>query len=192
MNDITAAASAIRQGKLVVYPTDTLYGLGADVFNEEAVKRVYQAKHRPRDRPLPVAVGSIDDIDTIAVINDTAWALARALLPGALTVVLPKRPGVPGRVAGDTVAVRVPDHEVALELCRHAGAITTTSANLHGGAAPVTIGEAREQLGDMVERYIDDGRLPGVPSTVVDVTGGAISIIREGAVKEEQLYDITR
>ncbi len=192
MNDVKAAASAIRQGKLVVYPTDTLYGLGADVFNEEAVEHVYQVKHRPGDMPLPVAVGSIEDIETVAHLNETARALAAALLPGALTVVLPKRLEVPEQVAGDTIAVRVPDHEMALQLCRRAGAITTTSANLHGSATPATIGEARKQLSTAVDLYLDGGRLPGVPSTVVDATGRDISIIREGAIKEEQVYDITR
>lgn len=191
MNDVAAAASIIQQGGLVVYPTDTLYGLGAFVFNAKAVKRVYRVKQRPQDMPLPVAVGSIDDIKTVAYLNETARALTAALLPGALTMVLPKRDRVPEQLAGNTVAVRVPDHEVALQLCRHAGAITTTSANLHGSATPATIGEAREQLGDAVDMYIDSGRLPGVPSTVVDVTGGDISIIREGAIQEEQLYDIT-
>ncbi len=190
MNDVAAAASVIRQGNLVVYPTDTLYGLGASIFNEQAVRRVYEVKRRPRDMPLPVAVGGIDDIETVARMNETARRLAAALLPGALTLVLPRQPGIPRHVAGDTIAVRVPDHEVALRLCSEVGAVTTTSANVHGGPPPVDVDGARRQLGSHVDLYLDGGRLPGVPSTVVDVTGGDIDIIRRGAIKEEHVYDI--
>jgi L-threonylcarbamoyladenylate synthase len=190
MNDVAEATDVIRRGDLVVYPTDTLYGLGADVFNERAVERVYRIKRRPHGMPLPVAVGSVDDIESVAVMNDTAWALARALLPGALTLVLSKRDTISEQVAGDTIAVRVPDHHVAMELCRHAGPISATSANLHGQMAPSTVGKAREQLGDAVDLYLDGGELPGVPSTVAAITPEGVTVIREGAVSEERLHDI--
>ncbi len=190
MNDVAEAMDVIRRGGLVVYPTDTLYGLGADVYNEQAVERVYRIKRRPHEMPLPVAVGSVDDIDTVAVMNDMAWTLARALLPGALTMVLSKRDTVSDRVAGDTIAVRVPDHPVARELCRTAGAITATSANRHGRMAPSTVEKAREQLGNAVDLYLDGEELPGVPSTVVAITLKGVTVIREGAVSEERLHDI--
>ncbi len=192
MNDVAGAVAVIREGGLVVYPTDTLYGLGVSAFDERAVQHVYEVKQRPRDMPLPVAVGSVDDIETVAYMNETAGALAARLLPGALTLVLRKRQQhVPRQVAGDTIAVRVPDHPVALELCREAGPVTATSANLHGGTMPAEVDMARRQLGDMVDRYLDGGRLQGVPSTVVDVTSGDITIVRDGAISEETLYDIT-
>jgi len=191
MNDVAGAVAVIRQGGLVVYPTDTLYGLGASALDERAVQHVYEVKQRPRDMPLPVAVGSVDDIETVAYMNETAGALAARLLPGALTLVLRKRRHVPRQVAGDTIAVRVPDHRVALQLCREAGPVTATSANLHGGALPAEVDMVRRHLGDMVDRYLDGGRLPGVPSTVVDVTSGDITIVRDGAISEETLYDIT-
>lgn len=191
MNEIAAAVDILRQSGLVVYPTDTLYGLGASAFDGQAVERIYQVKRRPASMPLPVAVSSVDAIETVAYMNDTARVLAAQLLPGALTLVLSKRPEIPRQVAEDTIAVRVPDHPVALELCRQAGPVTATSANLHGGAAPADVTEARRQLGNGVDRYLDGGRLPGVPSTVVDVTSKAISIIRKGAIPEERLHDIT-
>jgi L-threonylcarbamoyladenylate synthase len=191
MNEIAEAAAVIHQGDLVVYPTDTLYGLGSSIINEEAVEQVYRLKRRPASIPLPVAVSSIDDIAKVAYMNETAQALAEALLPGALTLVLPRREEVTAQVAGDTIAVRVPGHKIALQLCREAGPITATSANIHGGEAPTTVAEARRQLGDDVERYLDGGRLPGVASTVVDVTSKAMIIIRHGAIPEERLHDIT-
>ena len=191
MNEIAEAAAVVQHGGLVVYPTDTLYGLGASIFNEEAVGQVYHVKQRPRSLPLPVAVGCIDDIAKVAYMNEAAQALAEALLPGALTLVLPKRGEVPEKVAGDTIAVRVPGHQMALQLCREAGPITATSANIHGGRAPTTVAEAHRQLGDNVDRYLDGGRLPGVASTVVDVTSKDMTIIRRGAIPEERLHDIT-
>ncbi|MFO8132329.1 MAG: L-threonylcarbamoyladenylate synthase [Thermoplasmatota archaeon] len=191
MNDVARAAAVILEGGLVVYPTDTLYGLGASALDARAVQHVYEVKQRPRDMPLPVAVGNVDDIETVAIMTDLAWTLAEALLPGALTLVLRKRREVPRQVAGDTVAVRVPGHPVARRICRTAGPVTATSANLHGGTLPADVAGAREQLGGLVDLYLDGGRLPGVPSTVVDATGQDITVIREGAIAEEHLYDIT-
>ncbi len=186
MSDVDKGRKIIQHGGIIVYPTDTLYGLGASVFEEEAVKRVYEIKKRPRHLPLPIIVSSIDDIKNVAIFNDVACKLAKKFLPGALTIILEKKDVIPSIVAGKKIAVRVPDNDIARELATKP--ITATSANIHGGEEPVTIEIAKKQLGNKVDMYIDGGKLPGIPSTIVDVSEKKIKIIREGVIKKERLY----
>ncbi|MEA2053835.1 MAG: L-threonylcarbamoyladenylate synthase [Candidatus Thermoplasmatota archaeon] len=190
MNDIiNKAIKVLSEGGLVVYPTDTLYALGASIFKPDAVRKVYKIKKRPLEFYLPVAVSNVEGINDIAVMNSTAKKIAEKFMPGAITIVLEKKKVVNEIVAGDKIAVRIPDNPIALEITSLAGPITATSANIHNGTAPSDIGTAKKQLGDNVELYIDGGKLNGVPSTIVDVSGGDIKIIREGAIKTERFYE---
>ena len=185
------AKEILQKGGIVVYPTDTLYGLGASIFEENAVKRIYEIKKRPHHIPLPIIVPSVEGIKEVAIVTDIAFTLARKFLPGALTLVLKKRDIISDTIARETIAVRVPDHDIAREIASEVP-ITATSANIHGGEEPVTIAIAKKQLGSNVDMYIDAGKLPGKPSTIVDVTKEKMKIIREGVIKKERLYGALR
>ena len=180
----------LRGGGLIVYPTDTLYGLGADPFNPEAVRRVFAAKRRPEGQPVAVVVADLDAAKRLAVVPPRAEALCRRWLPGALTLLFRPAADAPPAIvsAGNTVAIRVPNHPVALFLAKRFGPITATSANLHGKPPPVEAREAQVQLGDAVDLYVDAGPCPlGRESTVVDFTGPEPRVMREGAVPAERL-----
>ena len=186
------AARCLRDGGLVAFPTDTLYGLGAVASQERAVERLFEAKERPRDRPLPIFVASAANVDSVAAeVPPAARRLMEAFWPGALTLVLRRHPRFHSLAlaGGHTVAVRVPAHPVALELLRRAGEpLTGTSANLSGGPAPRTADEVRRQLGGRVDLIVDGGPCPGgVESTVVDCTVDPPRVLREGAVPAKRL-----
>lgn len=189
---IQLAAEILRRGGVVAFPTDTLYGLGADATNEMAVKRIFQVKKRPTDLPLPLLVADMSQLSQVAAfVPELAWRLARCFLPGGLTLVLPKAEAVSSIITAgsSTVAVRIPAHPVALALIRSLGSpITGTSANLSGRPAPSTAQEVYQQLGEEVDLILDGGRCPGgVESTVVDVSGEAPLILRQGAVSREDI-----
>lgn len=185
--EIAGAVSCLKSGGVVAYPTDTLYGLGVDVFNEAALQRVFEIKGRPRDLALPVLLDGWERVALVAAgPPPIAERLARQFWPGSLTLVLPKSPGLSELVTGgrDTVAVRQPDHWVPLSLVAGLGhPITGTSANRSGQQDLLTLEEVRETLGSLVDYIIDCGPAPeGTPSTVVDVTQGESKLLREGAI----------
>ncbi len=187
--------SILRQGGLVAFPTDTVYGLGAGAGLPQAVERVYQVKQRPRDRALPLLLADISQISEIAFpIPQVAWLLARAFLPGALTLVLPKSKSVPDIItgSGNTVAVRVPAHPVPVALAKGLGTpIVGTSANISGQPISLTAEEISVQFGDKIDMIIDGGQCPGGrESTVVDVTGEVPVVLREGAISKEELRQV--
>lgn len=193
--DIERGVEVLRRGGLVAYPTDTLYGLGANAFNEKAVDRVYQAKCRPPQKAIPLLLASADDLHLVAEeIPDIAQRLASSFWPGALTLILKSSSRIPRVVTGrgDKVAVRVPDHPVPRELMAQLGApITGTSANVSGGPSPLSADLVLEQLGEMVDLIIDCGPCPGdQPSTVVDVSGERPGLIREGAIPKEVVEEV--
>ena len=176
------------QGGVVALPTDTLYGLAADVRNESALRRVFDIKGRPADLALPVLVGNWEQVGMVAQVTDNAVErLASAFWPGSLTLVLPKQPLLSTLVTGgrETVAVRLPDHWVPVRLASGLGApVTGTSANRSGQPDLNSLGEIRELLGDAVGAYIEGGPLPrGVQSTIVDLTGEQPVLLREGATR---------
>ncbi len=188
---IRSAAAALRAGALVAFPTDTVYGVGAHVFLPEAVARIYEAKGRREEKPIPILLGSADDLPQVAAAASArAWRLARRFWPGALTIVLPSRPEIPAvvRAGGATVGVRVPDHPVVRALIAAVGApLATTSANRSGWPSPTTAGEVVAQLGGRVE-YVIEGDCPGgVESTVVDLSVDPPAILREGAIPRAEL-----
>jgi len=172
-----AALRALAAGRVVGYPTDTLYGLAARADDQVAVRRVYAAKRRPKDQPLSVAVSSWEEIERFARPNAASRAFLRRHLPGPYTVLLPpSRPSplAPQLLTGGSVGLRIPDHPLARELVRRAGPITATSANRHGTAAPTSAAGARAQLGEDVDLYLSGGPAPsGRPSAIVDCTGDA-------------------
>jgi tRNA threonylcarbamoyl adenosine modification protein (Sua5/YciO/YrdC/YwlC family) len=191
---ITAAAAAVAQGDLVVLPTDTVYGIGADAFSAEAVARLLLAKGRGRDMPVPVLIGSVRTLDGIATaIPDVARDLVAAFWPGPLTVICHQQPTLMwdlGETRG-TVAVRMPLHAVALELLRATGPLAVSSANLSGQEPATTAAEAEEQLGDWVEVYLDGGpTTDSRPSSIVDVTSGHPRLLRVGAVSADELRSV--
>ncbi|MDD7967713.1 L-threonylcarbamoyladenylate synthase [Actinomycetospora lemnae] len=188
---LAAAAAAVRAGRLVVIPTDTLYGIGADAFNARAVADLLAAKHRGPDMPLGVLVGSWSTIDgLVGSVPPVARDLVEAFWPGGLSIVLPHAPSLAwdlGTTRG-TVMLRMPLHPVALELLREVGPMAQSSANVSGQPPATTVQEARDQLGDSVEVYLDGGVCAsGVGSTIVDLTGETPRLRREGAVSAEDV-----
>ncbi|MFB7464525.1 MULTISPECIES: L-threonylcarbamoyladenylate synthase [unclassified Streptomyces] len=188
------AASAVRRGELVVLPTDTLYGIGADAFSPEAVNDLLAAKGRGRGMPTPVLIGSPNTLHGLVTdFSEQAWELVDAFWPGALTLVAKHQPSLAWDL-GDThgtVAVRMPLHPVAIELLTEVGPMAVSSANLSGHPAPEDCDAAREMLGDSVSVYLDGGPTPGIqPSSIVDVTGKVPVLLREGALTADQLREV--
>jgi len=192
---IERGISILRQGGLVAYPTDTVYGLGACVSLPQAVERVYKVKERARNMPFPWLLADKSQITRVAEpVPPVAWLLIRNFLPGALTLVLPKSNSVPDSItAGSTtIAVRIPAHPVPVALVEGLGTpIVGTSANLSGQPSPLTADEVYSQLGDKVDLIIDGGRCPGgKESTIVDVTGETPVMLREGTISREELEQV--
>ena len=186
-SEVEKAIKLLKEGKLIVYPTDTLYGLGANIFDERAIAKVYKAKRRPLSMPLPISLSSIEEIGEYAIMNELAYEIAQRFMPGAITIILKKKKCIPDIVTKEKIAIRVPASDIAREIAKKVP-LTATSANLHGKEAPSTIEEAKRQLGNKVAMYIDAGKLLGKPSTIIDVSGGRIKIIREGAIPKEVIY----
>ncbi|MFQ6170074.1 L-threonylcarbamoyladenylate synthase [Oryzobacter sp. R7] len=191
---IAKAATGVREGKLAVLPTDTLYGIGADAFSPEAVRALLAAKGRGSDMPPPVLVPDTRTIDGLATdVPDYARALVAAFWPGALTVVLRAQPSLLWDLGdtGGTVALRMPDHPVALELLREVGPMAVSSANRTGHPASRTVVEAASQLGASVEFYLDGGPVTGgLASTIVDCTREEPVLLRVGAISEQDVMDV--
>ncbi|GAA2555429.1 L-threonylcarbamoyladenylate synthase [Pseudonocardia hydrocarbonoxydans] len=191
---LAAAARAVRGGRLVVLPTDTVYGLGCDAFSAASVRALLKAKNRGPDMPVPVLVGSWSTIDGLVLgVPRSARQLIEAFWPGGLSLVLPHAPSLSwdlGSTKG-TVMLRMPLHPVALELLRDVGPMAVSSANISGSPAPATAAGARQQLGDSVAVYLDGGDTgEPVASTVVDLTGDDPLILREGAVTTEDVAEV--
>ena len=192
---VERAVIILRQGGIVAYPTDTVYGLGASMSIPRAVKRVFQAKQRPQDMALPLLVANASQIAGLAGrVPPVARRLIDSFLPGALTIVLPASGTVPDIVTagGNTVAVRIPDHPVPIALIEGIGMpLVGTSANVSGQPSPLTAAEVRSQFGDKVDIIIDEGgRCAGRESTIVDLTGETPVVLREGAISTEALRQV--
>lgn len=184
------AVEVLRRGGLVAYPTDTVYGLAARPSDDVAVRRLFEAKGRSLERAVPLLIASPHDLARVAAdVPDVALRLMRDFWPGALTLVLRASPEFRSLAAGETVAVRVPDHAIPREIVRMLGEpITGTSANSCGGPEPLAAEDVRQQLGSSVDLVIDGGRCPGGrPSTAVDCTTVPLRIVREGAISRGEL-----
>lgn len=188
---VPRAAAVIEAGGLVILPTDTVYGVAADLWQPGAVQALYDAKRRPPDRAIPILLADPEHIETVAQsVPDAARRLADAFWPGPLTIVVPKRPNVPQIVSSlPTIGVRIPDHAGTREVIRACGgALAVTSANLSDEPPALTAQEAAAALGDDIALVLDGGPCPGgTPSTVVDVSGGDLRILRAGPLGEAAL-----
>ena len=191
---LDAASVAVSSGKLIVLPTDTVYGIGADAFNPAAVGNLLAAKGRGRQMPPPVLVGTKETAAALADnLSADAHALINAFWPGALTIIVDAQPALAwdlGETRG-TVALRMPDSEHALALLQRTGPLAVSSANKTGQPAAMTVGEASDMLGDAVGLYLDAGRAGGgVASTIVDLTRSPARILRDGAITREQIVAV--
>lgn len=191
---VATAVDAVRRGEVVVIPTDTVYGVGADAFDPEAVAAVLTAKGRGREMPPPVLVPDTRTVDGLArAVPEQARRLIDALWPGPLTLVLLAQPSLHwdlGETAG-TVALRMPDDEVALDVLRETGPLAVTSANRTGEPAATTVTDAAVQLGPSVSVYVDGGPRESVqPSTIIDCTGETLRVLREGAIDRARLEEV--
>ena len=191
---IASAISALKGGRLVVLPTDTVYGIGADAFNGSAVSALLAAKGRGRDMPVPVLVGSWHTIDGLVYsVPHTARELIRAFWPGALSLVVRQAPSLQWDLgdAHGTVMLRMPLHPVAIELLRQVGPMAVSSANKSGNPAAITAHDAREQLGEGVEVYLDAGPSEQqAASTIVDLTGSHPRVLRQGPVTVDRIATV--
>jgi tRNA threonylcarbamoyl adenosine modification protein (Sua5/YciO/YrdC/YwlC family) len=183
---LEAGVDAIHNGDVVGVPTDTVYGIGADPMNQNAISKLFEIKGRPERKPIGLLVASLDQAREIGEITGGAVDLAETHWPGALTlVVVPKvvLADWVGDTQSTTVGLRVPDHPVALELLSRAGPLAVTSANVSGGPETMSDGEARAVFGDRVAVYLEGTAPGGESSTVVDATGDRLVVLRQGPVQ---------
>lgn len=189
------AGELLRRGELVAFPTDTVYGIGAHAFMEDAVERLYLVKERPAHLPIPLLLADGAEMEAVCVdIPPVAWRLAECFWPGGLSLILTRSSAVPDIVTagGSTVAVRVPDYPLICDLCRQLGApLAATSANLHGQSPPVSASEVETALGGRVSLILDGGPCQGgVASTVLDLTVSPSSLLRPGPITAAHLAAI--
>ncbi len=186
------AIAVLRAGGLIVMPTDTVYGIAADPAVDGAVAALMKAKGRPEHKPIPVLGASLADLRSIANFDEAAGKVATSMWPGPLTLVLPRADGFDIDLGGDaldTVAVRVPAHPIARELLSQTGPLAVSSANRSGERESHSVAEARKQLGDLVEVYIDGGACAGRASTVVSLVG-EVKVLREGEIGAAEIAQI--
>jgi L-threonylcarbamoyladenylate synthase len=189
---LAEALALLRAGEALAFPTDTVYGVGADGLNPSAVARLYAVKQRPLTQAIPLLLGDLADLELVAsVVTPQARLLAERLWPGALTLVLPAASHLPAELlaGGTTVAVRLPDHKLVRRLCRELGRpLAVTSANLHGGPNPQTAVAVLAELGGRLPLILDGGPTPGdIPSTIVDLASPEPRILRAGVIDPVQI-----
>ena len=185
-DDLARAASILREGGLVVFPTETVYGLGGDATRDEAAKKIYAAKGRPSDNPLIIHIANPADAEAYAVTNELYYQLAKAFMPGPLTVILPRRESIPKSTTGglDSVAVRCPAHPVAHKLIEFCGfPIAAPSANLSGKPSPTSASHVAQDMDGRVDMIIDGGESEiGLESTIVKIDGDGLILLRPGGI----------
>jgi len=201
-HDITAldeAASLILKGEVLVCPTDTGYAFATNALDIVAVQKVFALKKRPLDNPIHMAVSGIDDAENYAYVDEITRILAQEFLPGALTLVLPRKEVVPSLLTGgrDTIGIRIPDNKTILALSSMTDRpLTTTSANISGRPTPYRIQETIDQLGDSISQvalFLDQGSIPSVgTSTILDLTVKPPQILRQGLISESDIFRILR
>ena len=191
--NIMVAANIVRNGGLVIYPTETVYGLGCNPFNAEAVKHLLKVKGKNRNKPLPVLAASLAEVKKIAFVSPKGELLAEKYWPGSLTLVFPKKHEFPSWVTFglDSVGLRIPDNVVALSLiCLSGGLLVGSSANKTGEPSPRSVDEVSYELKELVDVVIDGGHsVQGMPSTVVDLTSDEPKVLREGPISCRQIVD---
>ena len=192
-SELKSALEILQSGGIIAFPTDTVYGLGALAFNNDAIESIYIAKQRPIEKAIPILIADVDDLEIVAAdIPNMVRTFASRFWPGPLTCIVPKKQTLPLAVsATSTVAVRIPDHADARALLRSAGPMAVTSANISGQPSPSTAQEVYDQLNRRIPLILDGGRTKGgVPSTLVDCTGDKPIILREGPIALDELFAI--
>ena len=180
----------LQAGGVIAFPTDTVYGLGCLVTETDSIDHLFEIKGRDTNKAIAVLIGNVDHLTRVTVaLGDSARRLAKEFWPGALTLIVPRHPGLPTNLSPlPTIGVRMPNHAFAQSLLQINGPLATTSANLSGLPSPVTAQDVLDQLADRVDLVLDGGPCPGgVPSTVIDCTGTELRILREGAITRETL-----
>ena len=193
---LAPAAEIIRNGGIVAFPTETVYGLGGNALDPDAARKIYAAKGRPSDNPLIVHLADPRDAEKYCVTSDAFYRIADAFMPGPITVILPKKPVIPDSVTGglDTVGIRVPSHRAANQLIRLSGVpIAAPSANISGKPSTTTAQHVLHDHKGRIEAIVDGGPCSvGVESTIVDLTGDEPVILREGGIPAQELLDFIR
>lgn len=189
--DIEKGVSILKKGGVIAFPTDTVYGLGADAFNSMAVERIYEIKDRSKSHRFPLLIADVKQLTALAEpIPELAWFLAAQFWPGGVTLVLPKKDSVPTYLSsGSTIAVRAPNHPTCLTLLEHlARPLIGTSANISGQRPALTADEVRQQLGGRIDLVIDGGKCPGgKESTVLDITREPPVVLRQGIIPSDDI-----
>ena len=199
-NDYTKlkeAAKIIKEGGIVVFPTETVYGIGTNALNEKAVKKLYEVKQRPLDKPISLLVNNIEMIEQVAKdITQIEYTLIKEFFPGPLTIVLNKKDIVPNIVTSgcDTVGIRMPENEIALKLIEYAGVpIAAPSANISGNPSGTDLKDIMKELNEGVDYFVDGGKSKiGLASTIVKVIGDVPYILREGNISKEQIEEVCK
>jgi len=192
---VLESINTLQSGGVIVFPTETLYGLGVDVNNDSAIERVIELKGRPKNMPISIAVTEISQINRYAEVSGLARRIIDHCLPKPITILLKAKANLNKKLTGGSALVgfRFPDNQLTKEIINNFGPITATSANLHGTAEPVTIDHAVKQFGEQVGVYIDTGPSKfAAPSTVIDTTGDTIKIIRHGACSGRDIEECIR
>lgn len=188
--EIKNAVEILKRGGIIAFPTDTVYGLGANAFDSRAVARIYEIKERPKHQPFPLLIKDTTQISILAEpISEFALFLAGRFWPGGLTLVLSKSASLPKHLSSQsTVAVRIPDHTIPMALIQGLGKpIIGTSANISSQPNTLTVDEVKQRLGDNVDLIIDGGRCSGGESTIVDITGEVPIILRQGIIPQYEI-----
>ena len=190
-------AQIIKNGGIVVFPTETVYGIGVNGLDDKAVKKLYKVKKRPMDNPISLLVDSVQMIESVAKnITQEEYALIQAFMPGPLTIILQKKDIVPNVVTADldTVGIRMPGNDIALKLIQYVGnPIATPSANISGKQSGICIKDIMKDFGNCVNYYIDEGNSKiGKPSTIVKIVDKKPCILRKGDISKKQIIDVLK
>jgi L-threonylcarbamoyladenylate synthase len=181
---LSEAIKTLKKGEIIVYPTDTQYALGVDIFNNNSIKKLFQLKNRPYDIPLPIAVEKYEDIKKYAFETSYTKNICEIFLPGKLTIILHKKKNISNLLTAgsDKVAIRIPNNKIALELLHNFGPLTITSANIHGKKTESDIKLIYSEFKDKIKCYLNSKMLKNDPSTIVDLTYDTPLLIREGDI----------
>lgn len=182
---IPTAKKIVENHGIIAFPTDTVYGVAANIFSSEGIQKIYAAKERPDEKALPVLIGDLSQLnELVSFMTDDAKKIAKAFWPGPLTLILHKNPHLPPDLSPyPTIGIRMPDLAFTRHLLKETGPLATTSANISGGANPTTAQDVNDQLGGRVDLILDGGATPGpTASTVVDMTASVMKVLRKGPI----------
>lgn len=190
--DLIKAIEFLNKGEIVIYPTDTQYAIGADIFRDESIIKVFEIKNRPNNIPIPVAVSCYEDILDIAYKNKNLENIVNKFLPGKLTIILNKKDNVSNKLTSglNKIAIRIPDNPIALKLLKNFGPLTVTSANIHGKKTESSINKIQNQFKNYINCYLDDGILKNNPSSIIDLTYDKPKLIRSGEIQLKEILAV--